>query len=81
MALKKHFFPYGSFSIWDGSERKFCEDKWLGTTTLQEQYSPLYNIVHHKGDNLTKVMETSPPTTTFRCDLFEPWLASCNELV
>jgi hypothetical protein len=34
MATKKHFFGHGNFSIKDGSEVHFWEDKWLGTTTL-----------------------------------------------
>jgi hypothetical protein len=50
MATKKHFFRLGSFSIKDGSEIRFWEDKWLGNTTLREQYAALYNIVHRKGD-------------------------------
>ena len=36
MATKKHFFRFGSFSIKDGSEIRFWEDKWLGQTTLWE---------------------------------------------
>jgi hypothetical protein len=36
MATKKHFFGHGNFSIKDGSEVRFWEDKWLGTTTLRE---------------------------------------------
>jgi hypothetical protein len=54
---------------------------WLGSTTLQEQYLALYNIVRHKGDTLAKVMETSSPTMMFRCHLIGPRLASWNELV
>jgi hypothetical protein len=37
MATKKHFFGLGTFSIKDGSEIRFWEDKWLGTTSLWEQ--------------------------------------------
>jgi hypothetical protein len=48
MATKKHFFPYGSFSIRDGSEIWFWEDRWLGATTLRKQYPALYRIVRHK---------------------------------
>ena len=81
MATKKYFFPYGSFSIKDGSEIRFWEDKWLGNTALREQYPALYNIVRHKGDTLAKVMETSPPSMTFRRDLIGPRLASWNELL
>jgi hypothetical protein len=64
MATKKHFFPYGSFSIRDVSEIRFWEDKWLGVTTLREQDPTLYNIACHIYDTLAKVMETSPPTMT-----------------
>lgn len=35
IATKKHFFPFGSFSIKDGSEIRFWEDKWLGNATLR----------------------------------------------
>jgi hypothetical protein len=34
MATKKFFFPYTSFSIKDGSQIRFWEDKWLGNTTF-----------------------------------------------
>jgi hypothetical protein len=81
MATKKYFFPHGSFSIRDGSKIRFWEDKWLGTTTLQKQYLVLYNIVLRKVDTLHKVMETSPPSMTFKRDLIGPWLTSWNELI
>jgi hypothetical protein len=38
MATKKNFFRFGSFSINDGSQIRFWEDRWLGNTTLHEQY-------------------------------------------
>ena len=68
MATKKFFFPFGSFSIKSGSEIRFWEDKWLGPTTLREQYPAIYNIVlgRHKSDTLAQVMETFPPNVTFR---------------
>ena len=83
MATKKFFFPYGSFSIKDGSEIRFWEDTWLGTTTLREQYPALYNIVlgRHKSDTIAQVMESSTPNVTFRTDLVGPRLASWNELL
>jgi hypothetical protein len=49
IATKNHFFPFGSFSIKDGSKIRFWEEKWLGNTTLRERYPALYRIVHHKG--------------------------------
>ena len=81
MATKKYFFPYGSFSIKDGSEIRFWEDKWLDNATLREQYPALYNIVRHKGDTLAKVLESFPPVMDFRRDLNGPRLASWNELL
>jgi hypothetical protein len=57
MATKKFFFPYTSFSIKDGSQIHFWEDKWLGNTTLREQYSALYSIVRHKSDTIATVMK------------------------
>jgi hypothetical protein len=51
------------------------EDKWIGSATLCEQYSAIYNIMRHKSDTLAKVMETSPPNVTFRRDLVGPRLA------
>jgi hypothetical protein len=36
MATKKFFFGLGSFSIKDGTEICFWEDKWLGNATLRE---------------------------------------------
>jgi hypothetical protein len=81
MATKKYFFLFGSFSIRNGSEIRFWEDRWLGTTTLREQYPALYNIVRHKSDTLQKVMETSPPSMSFRRDITGPRLVSWNELL
>jgi hypothetical protein len=81
MARNKFFFGLGSFSIKDGSEIRFWEDKWLGNATLREQYPALYSIVHHKGDTIAKVMETSPPSVAFRRDFFGQRLIAWNALL
>ena len=81
MATKKFFFPHGYFTIKDGSEISFWEDKWLGQAMLGEQYHALYNIVRHKGDTLAKVMVTSPLNVSFRRSLFGPRQASRNALL
>jgi hypothetical protein len=47
----------GSFSIKDGSEIRFWEDRWLGNATLREQYMALYSIMRYKGDIIAKVYE------------------------
>ena len=81
MATKKKFFPYGSFSIRDGSEISFWEDKWLDNAPLREQFPALYNIVRHKSDTLAKVLETFPPNVSFRRSLYGPRQASWNALL
>jgi hypothetical protein len=81
MATKKHFFPHGSFSIRDGSEIRFWEDKWLGITTLREQYPTLYRITRHKDVTLQRVMETCAPSMTFRRNIVGPHLTNWNELL
>jgi hypothetical protein len=81
MAAKKYFFGLGSFSIRDGSEIRFWEDKWLGNATLHEQYPSLYNIIRHKVDTITKVMESSPPNVSFRRDLSGLRLVAWNALL
>jgi hypothetical protein len=81
MATKKFFFRLGLYSIKDGSEIRFWEDRWLGNTTLREQYPALYNIVLHKGETIAKVMEVSPPNVMFRRDLSGQRLVSWNALL
>jgi hypothetical protein len=81
MATKKHFFGHGNFLIQDGSEVCFWEDKWLGTTTLREQYPALYDIVCHKGDTISHVLESNPPNVTFRRNLYSSRLTSWENLL
>ena len=81
MNTKKFFFPHRSFSIKDGSEIRFWEDKWLGQTTLREQYPSLYDIVRYKGDTLAKVMGSSPPNVSLRRSLYGHRQASWNALL
>jgi hypothetical protein len=68
MATKKILFRLGSFTIKDGSEIQFWEDRWLDNATLPKQYLALYYIVRHKSDTITKVTETSPPNVS-TCNL------------
>ena len=81
MAAKKFFFPHGSFSIRDGSEIRFWKDKWLGQSSLREQYPALYAIVRNKSDTIAKVLGTSPPNVSFRRRLLGTRQASWNALL
>jgi hypothetical protein len=81
MPSKKFFFRFGSFSINDGSQIRFWEDKWLGNMPLSKQYHVLYKIVLHKSDTIATVMATSPLDVTFRRDLINPRLVAWNILL
>jgi hypothetical protein len=74
-------FGHGSFSIRDGSEIQFWEDKWLGNASLREQYPALYAIVRHKSDTLAHVLGSNPPNVTFRRTLFGPRQVSWDALL
>lgn len=57
------------------------EDKWLGNTTLRGQYPALYHIARNQSGTIAKLLSTSPPNLSFRCDLVGPRLASCHVLL
>jgi len=48
MKVKPDFLRFGSFIIQDGSQVRFREDRWLGQSTLRQQYPCLYNIAQPK---------------------------------
>jgi len=48
MKVKQDFVRFGTFIIQDGSQVRFWEDRWLGQSTLRQQYPCLYNIARHK---------------------------------
>ena len=58
----------------------FWEDKWLGQSTLREQYPALYAIVRNKSDTIAPVLGTSPPNVSFRRRLLGTRQASWNAL-
>jgi hypothetical protein len=80
MATKKHFSGHGNFLIKDGYEVRFWEDKWLGSTSLREQYPTLYDIVRHKGHTNAHVLETNPPNVISERNLYSPRLVSWEAL-
>jgi hypothetical protein len=48
MGVKEQFIHCGNFVLNKGTQIIFSEDKWLGHTTLRDQYPILYNIVRKK---------------------------------
>ena len=81
MKAKRDFLRFGTFKVKDGSQVRFWEDKWLGTTTLCEQYRCLYNIARPKHVTIAQALSTSPPNLTWRRDLIGPKLAAWNNLL
>ncbi|EEE51773.1 hypothetical protein OsJ_33218 [Oryza sativa Japonica Group] len=81
MKVKRDFLRFGSFIIKDGSQIRFWEDKWLGNSTLKEQYPYLYNIVRHKHATVAQVFENNPPSFSWRRDLIGSKLAAWNNLL
>jgi hypothetical protein len=81
MATKKFFFKFGTFSIKDGSQIRFWEDSWLENRPLSEQYPALYSIVRRESDTIVLVMATSPPSVTFRRDLYGQRIITWNSLL
>jgi hypothetical protein len=78
---KEAFLLHGSFLIKDGSEIHFWKDKWLGNTTLREQYPALYAIVDRKGYTIAHVLVSNLLNMTFKRSLFVPRLVSCDALL
>jgi hypothetical protein len=80
MATKKFFFPYGAFSIHDGSKIRFGRiNGWVTPLSLNSIMLYMYYIAHHKSEVLAKVFETSTPNAMFRQDLVGPRLTSWND--
>ncbi|WVZ90617.1 hypothetical protein U9M48_036902 [Paspalum notatum var. saurae] len=55
MKVKHDFLRFGTFLIKNGSQ----EDRWLGQSTLREQYACLYNIARYKQTTVAAVLGTS----------------------
>ncbi|WVZ97139.1 hypothetical protein U9M48_042694 [Paspalum notatum var. saurae] len=77
MKIKPIFLNGEVYKVNNGSQVRFCEDKWLGNIPSNEQYQVLYNIVHRKHDTVATVMSTSPLNVSIRRALvgnkLQPW--------
>jgi hypothetical protein len=58
MKVKESFLSLGHFTLNNGDNIRFWEDKWLGTATLQYQFPELYSIVHRKNVLVASVFRT-----------------------
>jgi hypothetical protein len=69
MKVKRAFLRFGAFTIKNGSQIRFWEDIWLGTSPLRDQYPDLYHIAQHKQTTMAEVFSTSPLCFSCRRDL------------
>jgi hypothetical protein len=74
MKVKNEFLKFGTFTIKDGSQIRFWEDKWLGNRTLCVQYPQLYNIVRKKQDTVAELLSTEILNISWWRDLIGPKL-------
>jgi hypothetical protein len=80
MEAKQIFLRYGSFHLNNGKQIRFWEDKWLGNSSLQQQYPSLYNIVRNKSDT-AQVLSTIPLNISFHRFLTGNNLVLWNDLI
>jgi hypothetical protein len=55
MKVKDVFFSLGIFTLKNGEQIRFSEDKWLGNQSLMVQYPSLYQIVRQKSATIANV--------------------------
>jgi hypothetical protein len=66
MKVRDMFLERGVFSVNNGRDIRFWEDRWLGNCTLLQRFPSLYNLVHRKNDIVANVCATSPWNVSFR---------------
>jgi hypothetical protein len=81
MNVKLDFLRYRSFQLHNGRKIRFCEDKWLGNYSFQQQYPSMYNLVRRKSDTVANVFNIIPSNVSFCRYLTGNNLALWNNLV
>jgi hypothetical protein len=66
MKVRDMFLERGVFTVNNGRDIRFWEDRWLGNFTLQQRFPSLYNLVHRKNDIVANVCAMSPLNVSFR---------------
>jgi hypothetical protein len=69
MNVRDKFFSMGNFILQDGKQIRFWEDRWLGASTLKDQYPNLYNIVRKKSATVANIFSSRPLNVSFRRSL------------
>jgi hypothetical protein len=81
MKVKKYFLYFGTFTIKNGTQIRFWEDKWSDTSLLREQYPCLYHIVRNKHTTVVEVFSSSSPLNfSWRRSLICPKLVAWNDM-
>jgi hypothetical protein len=81
MNTKDQFPSFENFRLQSGNQIRFCEDKWIGASTLREQYLNLYNLVRKKSVTVQYVFSTIPLNISFRRSLVGANLQAWHNLV
>ena len=66
MSVKQDFLKWMMFKVQNEKQTRFWEDKWLGNSTLKEQYPNLFNLVHRKHVTVHTVLNGDPLNVSFR---------------
>jgi hypothetical protein len=81
MNVKGDFFKMGMFNVHDGRQTRFCDDSWLGTTSLKQQYLNLYNILRRRNAMVAKIFISRPLNISFCRSFVAENLLAWHELV
>ena len=66
MKVKNTFLNLGSWTVNNGEQVRFWEDKWLGNYSFKDRYLSLYSIVRRRNSSIAYVMSTVPLNVSFR---------------
>jgi hypothetical protein len=69
MRVKGLFLSLGVFTLKNGEQIRFWEDKWLGNQSLMFQYPSLFQIVRHKSATIANVFISVLLNVSFRMSL------------
>jgi hypothetical protein len=81
MKVKEKFLQLGVFTVNNGRNVRFWQDKWLGNFTLQDRYPSLYKIVRRKDAAVSSVFSSVPLNISFRRGLYGRNLQLWHRLV
>jgi hypothetical protein len=81
MNVKNQFLPLGNFILQSSTQIRFCEDTWIGNSTLKEQYPNLCNIARRRNSTVADVLNSIPINMSFQRALVGHNLHSWNSLI